>query len=348
MSREFDVIVVGAGIIGCAIAREVARAGLATCILEARDVGAGATRASAGMLVPYIEAPDDGGLHELAVRSFKLYDEFISELRGEGADIEYRRCGTLQVAQDSAAATQLIAQASWIRSQGVDARWLTSAEVGALEPAVRAPEGALLVPAHAYVRAEQLTAVLLESAKRHGARFFPHQHVQQIAHDGARVTVTAGEVSYRASKIVVAAGSWSGLVINDGPAVRPVRGQLVRLRWQGPPIGRVLWRGHSYIVPWLDGTLLVGATMEEVGFDERATVAGVSMLLDAARALLADAPAATFLEARAGLRPSTPNGLPIIARAAEHPSVVYATGHHRNGILLAPLTAKLAAELVTT
>ena len=112
MSREFDVIVVGAGIIGCAIAREVARAGLATCILEARDVGAGATRASAGMLVPYIEAPDDGGLHELAVRSFKLYDEFISELRGEGADIEYRRCGTLQVAQDSAAATQLIAQAS--------------------------------------------------------------------------------------------------------------------------------------------------------------------------------------------------------------------------------------------
>ena len=127
-----------------------------------------------------------------------------------------------------------------------------------------------------------------------------------------------------------------------------MRGQLVRLRWQGPPIGRVLWRGHSYIVPWLDGTLLVGATMEEVGFDERATVAGVSMLLDAARALLADAPAATFLEARAGLRPSTPNGLPIIARAPEHPSVVYATGHHRNGILLAPLTAKLAAELVTT
>jgi glycine oxidase len=154
-------------------------------------------------------------------------------------------------------------------------------------------------------------------------------------------------VTYRASTIVVAAGSWSGLVINDGPPVSPVRGQLVRLRWQGPPIGRVLWRGHSYIVPWVDGTLLVGATMEEVGFDERATAGGVALLLEEARALLPEAGSATFLEARAGLRPSTPNGLPIIARAPEHPSVIYATGHHRNGILLAPLTAKMVAELLT-
>jgi glycine oxidase len=347
MPHDCDVIVVGAGIIGCAIGREVASRGLGTCILEARDVAAGATQASAGMLVPYIEAPDDGGLHGLAVRSFELYDEFIDDLRGEGAEVEYRRCGTLQVAPDAAGAADLSAQASWIRSQGVEARWLTASETAAIEPAVRAPAGALLVPTHGYVRAEQLTAALLESAKRHGADFFPHQHVEQIAHDGDRISVTAGEVTYRASTIVVAAGSWSGLVINDGPPVSPVRGQLVRLRWQGPPIGRVLWRGHSYIVPWVDGTLLVGATMEEVGFDERATAGGVALLLEAARALLPEAGSATFLEARAGLRPSTPNGLPIIARAPEHPSVIYATGHHRNGILLAPLTAKIVAGLVT-
>jgi glycine oxidase len=347
MGRDCDVIIVGAGIIGCAIAREVAAEGFRTCILEARDVGAGATQASAGMLVPYIEAPDDGGLHTFAVRSFELYDEFIDDLRSEGAEVEYRRCGTLQVAQDAAGVAHLSAQASWIRSQGIEARWLTAAEAAAIEPAMHAPDGALLVPAHGYVRAEQLTTALLESAKRHGADFFPHQHVQQITHDGERVSVTAGEVTYRASTIVVAAGSWSGLVINDGPPVTPVRGQLVRLRWQGLPIGHVLWRGHSYIVPWADGTLLVGATMEEVGFDERATAAGVALLLEAARALLPDAGSATFLEARAGLRPSTPNGLPIIARAPEHPSVIYATGHHRNGILLAPLTAKLVTGLIT-
>lgn len=346
MPRDCDVIVVGAGIIGCAIAREVAAGGARTCILEARDVGAGATQASAGMLVPYIEAPDDGGLHGLAVKSFELYDEFIDDLRSEGAEVEYRRCGTFQVAPDVDEAARLSAQASWIRSQGIEARWLSAAEAAALEPAVRAPHGALLVPTHGYVRAGQLTAALLESAKRHGAEFFPHQHVQQIAHDGDRVSVTAGEVTYRAPTIVVAAGSWSGLVINDGPPVSPVRGQLVRLRWQGPPLSHVLWRGHSYVVPWIDGTLLVGATMEEVGFDERATAGGVALLLEAARALLPEAGSATFVEARAGLRPSTPNGLPIIARAAEHPSVIYATGHHRNGVLLAPLTAKMVRDII--
>lgn len=346
MAHDFDVIVVGAGIIGCAIARQIASGGLRTGILEARDVGAGATRASAGMLVPYIEAPDDSGLHTLAVRSFALYDQFIEDLRSEGAEIEYRRCGTLQAAQDAADAAHLSAQASWIQSQGIEARWLTAADAAAIEPAMRAPEGALLVPTHGYVRAEQLTAVLLDSAKRHGAEFFPHQHVEQIAYDGSRVSVTAGKTMYHTSTIVVAAGSWSGLMINDGPPVSPVRGQVVRLRWDGPPIGHVLWRGHSYIVPWLDGTLLVGATMEEVGFDERVTAGGVALLLEAARALLPETGVATFVEARAGLRPSTPSGLPIIARAPEHPSVIYATGHHRNGILLAPLTASIVAELI--
>jgi len=347
MAHECDVIVVGAGIIGCAVARELARAGVRTCILEAREAGAGATQASAGMLVPYIEAPDDGGLHDLAVRSFELYDEFISELKGEGAEVEYRRCGTLQVAQDAADAAQLAAQAAWIRSRGLEARCVTSTEAASIEPAVRAPFGALLVPTHGYVRAGQLTAALLESAKRHGAEFFAHRQVQQIAYDASGVGVTAGGVLYRAPTIVVAAGSWSGLVVNDGPAVRPVRGQLIRLRWHGVPINRVLWSGHCYIVPWLDGTLLVGATMEEVGFDERATVAGVASLLDAARALLPDAADATFIEARAGLRPSTASGLPIIGRAPDHPSLIYATGHYRNGILLAPITAKMVAELVT-
>jgi glycine oxidase len=320
MAHECDVIVVGAGIIGCAVARELARADVSTCILEAREAGAGATQASAGMLVPYIEAPDDGGLHDLAVRSFELYDEFISELKGEGADVEYRRCGTLQVAQDAAGATELAAQAAWIRSRGLEARWVTSAEAAAIEPAARAPYGALLVPTHGYVRAGQLTAALLESAKRHGAEFFAHRHVQQITYDTSRVSVTAGDSIYRAATLVVAAGTWSGLVINDGPAVRPVRGQLVRLRWHGAPINRVIWGGHCYIVPWLDGTLLVGATMEEVGFDERATVAGVASLLDAARTLLPDAADATFIEARAGLRPSTANGLPINGPAPDNPA----------------------------
>jgi glycine oxidase len=128
--------------------------------------------------------------------------------------------------------------------------------------------------------------------------------------------------------------------------VKPVRGQLLQLRWTGPPITHVLWSDSCYIVPWVDGTLLVGATVEDVGFDERVTVSGIHALLAAASVLLPAVGDATFVEARVGLRPATPSGLPIIARSAEHPSVVYATGHYRNGILLAPLTARLVGDLV--
>lgn len=343
--REEDVIVVGAGIIGCAVARELARRGARIVILEARTVGAGATQASAGVLAPYIEAPGEGPLQALAVRSLAMYDEFIADVRRDaGTSIEYRRCGTLEVAADAAAAVRLLALGEWVRSMGVDAQWIPAGDVARLEPAMGGTEGALLVPSHGYVRAAQLTVALLAAARRLGAVFHSERRVENIAFDGDDVVVTAGDTSYRAGTIVIAAGSWSGLL--GATAVKPVRGQLLQLRWTGPPITRVLWSDDCYIVPWVDGTLLVGATVEDVGFDERVTAIGVHGLLAAANALLPGVRDATFVEARVGLRPATPSGLPIIARSAEHASVVYATGHYRNGILLAPLTAHLVADLV--
>ena len=184
-----------------------------------------------------------------------------------------------------------------------------------------------------------------KAARRHGAVFHSDRRVEGTAFDGEGVSVTAGGESYRAGTLVIAAGSWSGALAGE-TAVKPVRGQLLQLRWTGPPITHVLWSDSCYVVPWVDGTLLVGATVEDVGFDERVTVSGLDTLLAAARALLPAVGDATFIEARVGLRPATPSGLPIIARSSEHPSVVYATGHYRNGILLAPLTAHLVAELV--
>lgn len=344
-TRDGDVIVVGAGIIGCAVARELSRRGARVVILEARTAGAGATQASAGVLAPYIEAPGEGALQALAVRSLAMYDEFIADVgRAAGTPIEYRRCGTLEVAADAAAAVRLQALGEWVRSMGVDAQWVPGVDVTRLEPAMGGTEGALLVPSHGYVRGAQLTAALLAAARRHGAAFHSERRVEHIAFEGDDVTVTAGDTSYRAGTLVIAAGSWSGLLGATG--VKPVRGQLLQLRWTGPPITRVLWSEGCYIVPWVDGTLLVGATVEDVGFDERVTASGVHALLAAANALLPGVSDATFVEARVGLRPATPSGLPIIARSAEHPTVVYATGHYRNGILLAPLTAHLVADLV--
>lgn len=347
MPLEWDVIVVGAGIIGCAVARELARRGLRIGIIEARAVAAGATRASAGVLAPYIEAPHDGDFHTLAVRSLALYDGFVADLQQEtGRSIEYRRCGTLEVANGNDSRARLAAVAAWAQAAGVEARWLDGAEVARLEPGLAAVDGALLVPSHGYVGAEALSASLFESAQRHGATFIT-ERVERIDFEEEGVSVKAGGSVRRAARAVVAAGSWSAaLRPGDTPHVKPVRGQLLRLRWDPCPIGRILWSDDCYVVPWTDGTVLIGATVEDVGFDERTTAGGVRDLLDAACGLMPRIRGASFIEARAGLRPSTPDGLPIIGESPASAAIVYATGHYRNGILLAPLTALLVADLI--
>jgi glycine oxidase len=215
------------------------------------------------------------------------------------------------------------------------------------EPALADVHGALLVPGHGYVRVAQLTTALAAAARGAGATVLEGQKVDHIAHarEGG-VTLTAGGERHHCGTVVIAAGSWSSRVGSGGPPVTPVRGQLLQLRWNGPPISRVLWSEFCYVVPWADGTLLVGATVEDAGFDQRTTVGGVRGLMEAASRLLPSADSATFVEARAGLRPSTADGLPLIGRSPISPSIVYATGHYRNGVLLTPLTAQIVADLV--
>jgi glycine/D-amino acid oxidase-like deaminating enzyme len=147
---------------------------------------------------------------------------------------------------------------------------------------------------------------------------------------------------------VVAAGSWSGRIAIGGayPPVKPIRGQLLHLTCPSPAASRVIWGTHCYMVPWQDGSLLVGATVEDVGFDEGATVAGVRDLLDYACELVPMAWSARFEAVRVGLRPATTDELPIVGRSSTMPGVFYATGHYRNGVLLTPLTAALIADLV--
>jgi glycine/D-amino acid oxidase-like deaminating enzyme len=154
----------------------------------------------------------------------------------------------------------------------------------------------------------------------------------------------------RARSVVLAAGAWSGQVrldgIEDSVPVKPIRGQLLHLRWQGAPVQRVTWDERCYTIPWADGTLLVGATVEDAGFEERTTVAGVRDLLEAACDLLPHAWTAHVLSARVGLRPASPDGLPIIGWSDVLPGLMYATAHYRNGVLLTPLTAQLVADAI--
>jgi glycine oxidase len=243
----------------------------------------------------------------------------------------------------------LRARAEMLAGRGVPALLLDALTVRSEEPHLGdGAVGGLLIETHGFVAAGDLTRALATTARRCGAQLIEPSRVRRIARAGGDVVVDTDRGSLTGNAVVVAAGSWSGEIAVDGVdarvPVRPVRGQLLTLAWAGTPLRRVTWSSRCYLVPWDDGTLLVGATVEEAGFDERATVAGVRDLLDAASEVVPHAWSAGFKGARVGLRPATSDDLPIIGASRRAPNVMYATGHYRNGVLLAPLTASLVAD----
>ena len=347
MDYEWDAVVIGAGIIGLAVGRELARRGKRTAIIEERTIASGATQASAGVLAPYIEAPGEGALHDLTVRSLWLYDRFIADLQQEAdAVVEYRRQGTLEVASCPASVERLRAAASTLAAAGVAAEWIDGPQAVRREPALATPEGALVVATHGYVRVSQFTAALEAAARRHGATVLEGRKVAGVAPRAAGgVTLRVEGERHHARTVVVSAGSWSTQVVPGAAPVTPIRGQLLQLQWHGAPITRVLWSEFCYVVPWADGTILVGATVENAGFDQRTT--GRRCVV-ARGGVPADATGGRG-HVRRGAR-----GAAAVDRGRRAPhrpcavdrSIVYATGHYRNGVLLAPLTAQIVADLV--
>jgi glycine oxidase len=342
-----SVVVVGAGVIGTAVACELTARGVACTVVDQRDLGGGATQASAGMLAPFVEAHERGPLLDLGIRSLALYDDWIARItRDAGLDVEYRRIGTLEIALDAHHAAEL-------RATGADDRtgtriWLDAGAARASHPALGSIAGALFTPTHGYVAARQLTAAQAAAAVKGGATFH-RASVKRIERDrnALRVLTTASPLT--ASHVVLAAGAWATdieIVGSGAPPLRPVRGQLLHLGWRSHPIDTIIWGPECYIVPRTDGTLLVGATVEDVGFDERATSAGVRDLLDAACDLLPGGWGATFLGVHVGLRPGTPDDLPVLGPDAKMPGLIHASGHYRNGVLLAPMTAHLIADWI--
>ena len=349
-ARPSDIIVIGAGIVGCAVAEELARRGASVEIVDERPVGMGATQASAGVLAPYIEAREDSPLLDLTVRSLDLFDEFIARVSADsGIAIPYRRTGTIDIATSDAELRALEARAAVLARRRVPALLLDAAGARAEEPLVgEGTVGALHIDSHGFVAAAELTRALVASARRRGAQLIEASRVRRITSRGDDMVVETDRGSLTGTAVVLAAGSWSADVKVDGVRtplpVRPVRGQLLVLGWPGTPLRRVTWSSRCYLVPWDDGTLLVGATVEEAGFDERTTVAGVRDLLEAVSDLVPHAWTAGFRTARVGLRPATVDGLPIVGASSVMPNLIYATGHYRNGVLLAPLTARLVAD----
>lgn len=329
-----NITVIGAGIAGCAVAYELASRGARVQVLDARGPGRGATGASAGLLAPLIEEHSPS-LLRLGACSVALWDDFIRRVqRDSGRQVEYDRSGTLHVALGDAQTAELSTLADDLQSAGIAHSLLDGRQAKALEAGLAERTAmALLVPSHGFVGPAPLIEALVRAATARGASF-----------EQSRAT-RLDEI--HADAIVIAAGSWSAQFVNTvHPFVKPIRGQLLALSMERRPATRAVWGADCYIVPWSDGTVLVGATVEDVGFDERTTTAGLRHLLNAAVELMPSLERAQFQEARAGLRPKTVDELPAIGRSSTMPHVFYATGHYRNGVLLAPLTASLIADLV--
>ena len=248
----------------------------------------GATQAAAGILAPHIEVSSPTPFLDLAVRSLNLFDDFIARAQADsGISVLYRRTGTLQVATSDDGMRELRNAAARLEAQHVVLGLLDAQAVRAEEPHLSHDVvGGLVVPSHGFVAAGELIRALAGAARRHGAQVIEGSRVRRIVAANGDVTVETDRGPLAGSAVVLAAGSWSGQIEIAGlPArapVRPIRGQLLRLAWKGPMLRRVVWSDRCYLVPWDDGTLLVGATMEDAGFDERTTVAGVRDLLEAA------------------------------------------------------------------
>lgn len=327
-----DIAVAGAGIIGLAIARELAARGRAVTVYDP-EPGGGASTVAAGMLAPVTEAQyGEEPLSRLALASARLWPEYAA---GLGVAEAYRDCGTVFVGVDAADAAELERQLELYRGWGLPCEPLTRGEVRRLLPLLSPSVSAgLLARDDHQVDPRRVHAALLAACREAKVDFIP------------RAVRSVDTVD--AQLLVVAAGSWSSRLA--GLPVRPVRGQVVRLRGPGEldRIVRARVRGRTvYIVPRASGEVVLGATQDDRGFDTAPTAGDTHALLRDALEVLPELAEYELAEVNVGLRPGTPDNAPLLGRTGD-PRVIAATGHYRQGVLLAPITARLIADLITT
>jgi glycine oxidase len=347
------VAVAGGGAIGLAVAWRAAGRGLRVAVLERDEPGSGASSVAAGMLAPVTEASlNERPLLELGLESAAAYPAFVRELReASGIDPGYLECGSLLIARDADEAEALERELELRRSLGLEVHRLRPSEARRREPAL-APtiRLGLEIPGDHALDPRRLTAALAEACRRAGVELRAGAEVSSIEIESERVAgirLADGEL-VAAEQVVVAAGAWSGAIgglPNDARIeVRPVKGQILRLRDPAGPgmLNRVLRTADGYIVPRGDGRYVLGATMEERGFDTTVTAGAVFELLRAATELVPGFSELVLDELSAGFRPATADNLPALGPGAV-PGLHWATGHHRNGILLVPLTAEIVS-----
>lgn len=349
--KNFDVAIAGGGLIGGAIALELARAGLRIGVFDRQAPGQEASWAGAGILSPAPENPGMIPLVPLGKASRALYPEFVAtveEISGQRAG--FRPKGTVEALFSRDARAELSTIIALHHGLGLRAEPLSATDARELEPALSEElEAAVLRPEEASVDNRALTAAVLEAARRSGAEFFSGSGVEALWLDRRRCHgLILPNEKIAAKWAIVAAGCFSAGIEGAGlyAPVRPAKGQMIALRAEELQIERVLWSEKIYLVPRNDGRILAGATVEYVGFEKNVTAGGVEKILSAAIELAPGLASARIEETWAGLRPDSPDHLPILG-PTDVDGLLMATGHFRSGILLAPITAQLLREWIT-
>ncbi len=350
------VLIIGAGTIGLSIGWQLVRAGQSVEIFERGRAGRGTSWLAAGMLGPDAEIGfEELELYRLNQESLRRWPKFAASLEEEsGSNVDFRTEGTLLVAHDRDAAEALRRRYEFMKEWGLDVRWLSGAQALEREPFVAPRLAAAVYSAGDFqVDNRLLVDAMTKAFLDKGGVLHEETPVRAVEpHDVRPALITAEGARIEGSRVVVAAGVWSrdidGLTPDQKPPVRPVKGQMIELRIEPPFDLKHVVRGpDAYVVPKSSGRLLVGATSEEMGYDERVTAGGLYVLLEGAWEIVPGIYDLPVCDTWAGLRPASRDHLPIMGSAGA-PGVVMATGFYRHGILLTPVTSEEVARLILT
>jgi glycine oxidase len=351
--KSADVVIVGGGVIGCAIARRAARDGRSVVVVERGTPGMEASWAAAGMLSPLAEADGPGPFLELLMEARRIYPAYAAALREEtGTDVGYADAGTLFVALREEDEAELRGRWAWQSAAGLPVERMTAEEARNAEPALSpGVRMALRFPGDHQVDSRALGAALWSAAARAGAEFRLGAHAVRLLREGDRalgVACADGE-RIHAGAVVLAGGAWAGRMegLPRPLPVEPVHGQLLALQTVPPLFRHVVDSPRCYLVPRAGGRVIAGATVERTGDRKAVTPWGLRLLIDGATEIAPALEHAPLAEAWSGLRPGTPDDLPILGPDPDVPNLVYAAGHFRNGILLAPLTGERVGALLS-
>lgn len=354
MNTHADVVIVGGGVMGCATAYYLARRGINSTVFEQNTFGWGASGATAGVIGPLWHVPHDNQpFFDLALKSLHMYPELARELTETGLEPQYRQSGVLKVALTEEQAGALKDDLVWQSELDMGVRWLDSQEVLEREPGINAQVlGGVFSPQESYVNGQSLVDALVHAGTRLGVEFIDKTEVFGLETRGNRVVgVRIGTGVVEADQVVLASGPWTGItdrwIPGDVP-IRPVKGQRIVLRMPGLLPKSPVHGCDGYCVPQSDGGILVAATRHENEFDQVATAGAVATLIQGAVELYPQLKEAHFVSARVGVRPGTPDNVPIVGAVPGWDELSIVSGHDAVGIMMAPATGAALAECIVS